>query len=381
MKEFILTSCLHKDIKHEITPQLNKIAVLSLAMTSFLLLRTTAKQSSFLYKTKMILITLLCFLLIGNSHSGELREYWVAAEIVEWNYAPTGKNRIMPDKSLGVWGNHLRYQKYRYIEYTDGSYSKPQWMGILGPQFRAEEGDTLKIHFLNKADKPLSMHPHGMRYTKKHEGADMSGKGAAVKPGEHFTYIWETDADAAPGPNDPSSIVWVYHSHVDSVTEIYDGLIGTIVVTKKGMARSKADPRPKDVDIAFTNMYMIFDENGRKKIGSVKTVSAEDNEEGNLKHAINGYIFGNLRGMIANKGDRVRWHLIGMGTEVDIHTAHWHGKTVLSSGQRTDVIELLPNSMKTVDMLADNPGTWLYHCHVTDHITAGMITRYTIKKK
>ncbi len=333
---------------------------------------------------KYILTSLLFFLITANACSGELREYWVTAEIVEWNYAPSGKNQIMPDKTLGVWGNHLKYQKYRYIEYTDASYSKrvaqPQWMGILGPQFRAEQGDTLKIHFMNKADKPLSIHPHGMRYTKKYEGADMTGKGSAVKPGEKFTYIWQVDADAAPGPADPSSIVWVYHSHVDSVTEIYDGLIGSIVITKKGMARSKTDPRPKDVDIAFTNMYMIFNENGRKKIGSVKTVNAEDNEEGNLKHTINGYIFGNLQGMVANKDDRVRWHLIGMGTEVDIHTAHWHGKTVLAGGHRTDVVALLPNSMQSVDMIANNPGTWLYHCHVTDHITAGMITRYTIRK-
>ncbi len=334
--------------------------------------------------SKYFLALIAVLLITNNVHSSETREYWVAAEIVEWDYAPSKKNLIMPDKDLGVWGNHLKYKKYRYIEYTDASYSQrvkqPRWMGILGPQFRAEEGDTLKIHFLNKTDKPLSIHPHGMRYTKKNEGADMTGKGAAVSPNDSFTYIWQVDGDAAPGPSDQSSIVWVYHSHVDSVTEIYDSLIGTIVITKKGMARSKSDPRPKDVDIAFTNMYFIFNENGRKKIGKVKTVSAEDNEEGNLKHAINGYIFGNLQGMVANKGDRVRWHLIGMGSEEDIHTAHWHGKTVLSSGHRTDVIELLPNTMRSVDMTANNPGTWLYHCHVTDHITAGMITRYTINK-
>jgi len=331
-----------------------------------------------------IWVFIALLLLVNTASAGQTREYWVAAEIVEWDYAPTNKNLVMPKNGLGVWGNHLKYQKYRYIEYTDSSYKvrvkQPTWMGILGPQFRAEQGDTLKIHFKNKADKPISLHPHGVRYSKENEGADMTGKGSAVKPNEQFTYTWEVDSDAAPGPNDPSSIVWVYHSHVDSVTEIYDGLIGTIVVTKKGLARSKSDPRPKDVDVAFTNMYFIFDENGRKKLGKVKTVSHEEEEEGNLKHAINGYIFGNLQGMVANKGDRVRWHLIGMGTEVDVHTAHWHGKTVLNSGHRTDVIELLPNSMRSVDMLADNPGSWLYHCHVTDHITAGMSTRYTIKE-
>jgi FtsP/CotA-like multicopper oxidase with cupredoxin domain len=24
----------------------------------------------------------------------------------------------------------------------------------------------------------------------------------------------------------------------------------------------------------------------------------------------------------------------------------------------------------------DDPGIWLFHCHVNDHISAGMLTRY-----
>jgi hephaestin len=34
--------------------------------------------------------------------------------------------------------------------------------------------------------------------------------------------------------------------------------------------------------------------------------------------------------------------------------------------------------MRVVDMVPDNPGTWLYHCHVNDHITAGMLARFRI---
>ena len=48
-------------------------------------------------------------------------------------------------------------------------------------------------------------------------------------------------------------------------------------------------------------------------------------------------------------GERVRWHVLGMGNEVDLHSPHWHGKTVriggLANGRRTDTIELLPGSM------------------------------------
>jgi hypothetical protein len=74
----------------------------------------------------------------------------------------------------------------------------------------------------------------------------------------------------------------------------------------------------------------------------------------------------------------VRWYLLAMGNEIDLHTPHWHGETVTEGGLHTDVVELLPGSMKTVDMIADNPGTWMFHCHVEDHMEAGMMAVYTI---
>ena len=336
--------------------------------------------------------TLLAFasvlLCLSTPAEAATREYWIAAEKVEWNYAPSGQNRIRPNMGLDVWGKALVYEKYRYFQYTDASYTiqveQPVWMGILGPQLHAVEGDNVRVHFLNRADKPLSIHVHGLQYDEANEGADMKGSGAAVPPGGTFTYHWEADSDAAPGPNDPSSIVWLYHSHVDAVTEVYDGLIGTIVVTKKGMERAANDPRPKDIDKAFTTLFLVFNENDRKIVKSGQSSdydSPEEAEEGNLKHAINGYIFGNLQGLEVEQGDRVRWYLIGLGTEVDMHTAHWHGQTVLNAGKRTDVVDLLPGSMVTVDMTAKTPGNWLYHCHVADHITAGMNTRWRVVPK
>ena len=302
--------------------------------------------------------------------AGQVREYWVAAEPVEWDYAPAG-NLLHPGTEFEPWGARTRYSKYRFIGYTDGSYQtpleQPRWRGILGPELRGEVGDTLKVHFRNRTELPLSMHPHGLHYDEDNDGADHRGAGGIVSPGASYTYTWQMDEGAGPGPTDPSSIVWLYHSHFDPVADINRGLIGTIVVTRKGMARGPDDPRPRDVDRAFTTLFLVFDE--------------EDGAEGGLMHAMNGYIFGNLQGLEAVEGERVRWHLVALGSEVDLHTAHWHGETVLDHGRRTDVVELLPASMVSVDMVADNPGTWLYHCHVGDHITAGMKTRWTVKPR
>jgi len=128
---------------------------------------------------------------------------------------------------------------------------------------------------------------------------------------------------------------------------------------------ARPDGSPRDVNREFVMAFVIFNElNG---------------EEPGLMHGINGYIFGNLRGLEMNSGDKVRWYLLGMGNEVDLHTPHWHGKTVKVGFHRTDTVELLPGSMVTADMVADNPGTWMIHCHVADHIEAGMMTTYTIR--
>jgi hephaestin len=113
-------------------------------------------------------------------------------------------------------------------------------------------------------------------------------------------------------------------------------------------------------------------------------VPGEDFEESNLKHAINGFLWANFplvngdQAMTMRRGERVRWYLLGMGTEVDLHTPHWHGQSLLWMGMRTDIIELLPASMKVADMIPDNPGLWLYHCHVNDHITAGMLALFRV---
>jgi FtsP/CotA-like multicopper oxidase with cupredoxin domain len=45
---------------------------------------------------------------------------------------------------------------------------------------------------------------------------------------------------------------------------------------------------------------------------------------------------------------------------------------------RTDVTALLPAQMAIADMTPDDPGIWLFHCHVNDHLLAGMLARYRV---
>lgn len=316
------------------------------------------------------LLSLFLILLAGLPAFAVTRHYYLAAEEVTWDYAPSGRDLMAGRPIPQPWGLRTQWPKTRYIEYTDSSFSirkpQPEWLGILGPIIRAEVGDDIEVEFLNRTRTFHSIHPHGVRYDKDSEGAFYLpwGAGARVGPGGRFTYHWYADAGSGPGPGQLSSVVWWYHGHTDEPRETNAGLLGPIVITAKGKAR--ADGSPKDVDEEFVAAFIIFDELQGKPQGQF--------------HAINGYIFGNLPGLVMKQGEKVRWYVMSMGNEKDLHTPHWHGKTVSDGRRNLDVIELLPGSTDAVDMIADNPGTWMLHCHVSDHMEGGMMASFTIYK-
>jgi manganese oxidase len=343
--------------------------------------------------------------------SGQTRVVYLAADKVRWDYAPQGRNLITGqrfDDQANVFvkpgpGRIGRvYVKAQYRAYTDASFTtrRPiaeRWrhLGILGPVIHAEVGDTVKVVFKNNLDRPASVHAHGVFYAKNAEGAPYQDgtSGAdkaddAVPPGRTHTYTWQVPERAGPGPMDPSSIMWMYHSHVDEVRDTASGLQGPIVVTRRGMARP--DGSPTDVDRELVALFQVTNENDSWYLDesfrqfATGTMPSEDDpdfegfQESNLMHGINGYVFGNLPGLDMATGQRVRWYLMGMGSEVDLHTPHWHGNTVVVAGMRTDVSSLLPATMQVADMVPDAPGSWLFHCHVNDHILAGMQARYQV---
>jgi hephaestin len=101
----------------------------------------------------------------------------------------------------------------------------------------------------------------------------------------------------------------------------------------------------------------------------------------NLRYTINGMQYANLPIMTMTQGDRVRWYLVTLGFGFNFHTPHWHGNVVLDGGKRTDVLALSPAQMLTVDMVPDDPGTWLFHCQVSDHMEGGMVAKYRVLPK
>ncbi len=363
---------------------------------------------------------------------GVRRTYYIAADPVLWDYAPTGKDLTlgmgkplaksdfaMVDPSGKVHAQARVMLKAIYRAYTDSTFTKlkprpAKWrhLGILGPVIRGAVGDTIVVWFKNNTDFPASVHPHGVFYDKHNEGALYDdGTGTAnhvddsVPPGGTFRYVWPVPERAGPGPDDPSSVLWVYHSHVDEPADVNAGLIGPLIITRRGMAR--ADGSPLDVDREFVTMFASLWE-GPRALGpapydgpamshyfgaNMKRYTGDTTGMGpggpirwhsqtaELFLTINGLMYGNLpvSSLTMKKGEHVRWYVFAASGFDDSHTPHWHGNTVLVHGTRKDVVDLGgPLTMVTADMVPDDIGTWLYHCHMDLHAALGMSARYRV---
>jgi manganese oxidase len=356
----------------------------------------------------------------SKPEGGRVRTYYVAADEVVWDYAPEGMDHMTGKPFAGYAKVHTesgphrigtKYLKAIYREYTDDTFQtlkprKPdeQYLGTVGPVLHAEVGDTLKVVFRNNATHPYSMHPHGVAYDKTSEGTAYGGvpweATGVVAPGKTHTYVWDVPERAGPRPDDPSSEVWLYHSHVEELRDVNSGLIGAIVITRRGMARP--DGTPRDVDKEFVALFMTYNENQSWYIthnietytSDPKGVKTEDSipfdDLGRLmltgsgfadtlvKWSINGYIYGNMPMMSMKRNQHVRWYVVTIGDGFNFHTPHWHGNVVTTGGQATDVISISPAQMVTADMVPDRAGVWMFHCHVSEHMAAGMMVNYEV---
>jgi FtsP/CotA-like multicopper oxidase with cupredoxin domain len=345
--------------------------------------------------------------------------YYIAADEVTWDFAPTNLNGITgqpfgdEEKEWVAPGPHKIgkvFKKALYREYTDATFTqlKPrpaEWehLGYLGPLVRAEVGDTIRIVFKNNLKFRASLHPHGVFYEKESEGAPYNdGVDPAKKstaPGETQTYTWPVPERAGPTEHEMSSVLWMYHSHVNEVADANAGLVGPMIITGRGM--TKADGTPKDVDreivIAFAEFgeteSPYIQENINRYMADPKGVtlandpfatpiimSKDPGDPGDfvLRESLNGFIFGNTPGLTMKTGQHVRWYLMAT-SNFELHAPHWHGNTVTINHMRTDVAALQTMGMITADMTPDNAGTWLFHCHVSGHLKGGMQALYKVE--
>jgi manganese oxidase len=278
---------------------------------------------------------------------------WVAAVPATWNIVPNGRdgitgNTFAPTETVFPTVVYRRFTKRWRKPLRNAPAANVDHNLIPGPLIHARVGDRLRIHFKNMDTtlrNPHSMHFHGVEYAPSSDGAyvpGFSGRDANVKPGQTWTYKLRAGPDSAG--------VWPYHDHSPSMHHSLEGgLWGALSI--RGRHERKPD---REFVSVFAPMQDFQTINGRAFVGNTPVLQAK-------------------------VGDRVQWDVLAIGSEH--HTFHVHGhRWRTAAGVPEDTRTLGPAESFRVTWREQSPGTWLYHCHVEQHMEQGMIGIYQVKR-
>lgn len=271
-----------------------------------------------------------------------VKEFTLTAEAINWEY--------IKGKTLVAWGYNGQ---------------------IPGPEIRVTEGDKVRIVVINKLPKATTVHWHGVDVPNDQDGVPGVTQ-EAIKPGETYTYEFTAK---------PAGTRF-YHTHggaamVDEAEQLDMGLSGAFIIEPKNYAVTKPDRE-------YTLILDEWDTNG------MSSMMGNGNKMGSMASmaynvfTINGRAFPDSEPLKVKKGELVRIRMINGGTSA-IHPMHLHGhqfKVVAVDGNPVPLSAQLtrntqpihPGETYDIEFIANNPGTWLFHCHELHHADGGMIT-------
>lgn len=221
-----------------------------------------------------------------------------------------------------------------------------------GPTIEAVEGDRLRLYVTNKLPEQTTVHWHGLTLPN-----GMDGVGGLtqphIRPGQ--TFVYEFTATRAGS--------FMYHPHVDEMTQLGMGLMGMMVVHPKDRTR---------VDRDFAIMLSEW-----RIPAGVSRPNPREMTDFNVL-TMNSKSFPGTEPLVVRTGQRVRIR-IGNLSAMDNHPIHLHGYSfwitgtdggpIPKSAQWPETTVIVPvGSVRDIEFVASYPGDWAMHCHFTHHI-------------
>ncbi len=225
---------------------------------------------------------------------------------------------------------------------------------VHGPVIEAVERDRVRIYVTNHLPAPTTAHWHAILLPNGMDGVGgLTQK--AIQPGETFKYEFTVRQHGT----------GMYHSHHDEMTQMALGMTGMFVIHP----RAPQEPR---VDRDFVLLLHEWRINP-----GAKRPDPNEMVEFNML-TINGRAFPGTEPLVAKVGEKVRIR-IGNLSAMDHHPIHLHGYQfritetdggkIPDSAQWPETTVLVPvGSTRSIEFVADEPGDWAMHCHMTHHV-------------
>jgi len=273
----------------------------------------------------------------------QTREFELTAEELEWE--------IMPGVPTRAWG---------YNGQTPG------------PELRVTEGDLVRVTLRNRLPVPTTIHWHGIHVRPEMDGpAGLNQE--AVAPGEDFVYEFVAQ---------PAGTRW-YHSHADPQLQVPMGLYGPLIVEPRIPSRSYTYDREHTLMLGEWDSELTPDVAAGTAPRGPRDQILRGGELGTDMFLVNGRAHGAITPLVVAEGERVLLRIINAGHLA--HPIHGHGhsfKLVATDGNPVpeglewikDTFLVGPAERVDLEFEANNPGVWMFHCHVEHHMANGMMT-------
>jgi len=219
----------------------------------------------------------------------------------------------------------------------------------------AVQGERIRIYVSNRLAVPTTVHWHGLYLPNGMDGVSGISQ-RAIPPGETFKYEWTLRQHGT----------YMYHSHHDTMTQEGMGLTGMFVIHPRNPS---ADQRV-DRDFALMlNEYRIDPGTSRPNPNEMTDFNVL---------TINGRAFPGTDALVVGQNQRVRIRL-GNLSQMDHHPIHLHGYRFrvtatdggpipLSAQWSESAVLVAVGQTRDIEFVADAPGDWIMHCHMTHHI-------------
>lgn len=225
---------------------------------------------------------------------------------------------------------------------------------VHGPTIEAVEGDAVRIYVTNRLSVPTTVHWHGLIVPNGMDGVGGLTQ-RPIEPGETFKYEFTLKQHGT----------FMYHSHHDEMTQMAMGMMGMFIIHP----RRATGPVPDKDFVYLLSEWKITPGTRRPDPNEMMDFNVL---------TLNARIFPGTEPLLVKKGDRVRIR-IGNLSAMDHHPIHMHGHNfrvietdggvIPEAGQWPEVSVLVPvGSTRTIEFIADAPGDWALHCHMTHHV-------------
>ncbi len=229
---------------------------------------------------------------------------------------------------------------------------------VHGPTIEAVEGETIRIYVTNRLNVPTTVHWHGLILPNGMDGVGGLTQ-RTIEPGETFRYEFTLKQHGT----------FMYHAHHDEMTQMAMGMMGMFVVHP---ALPEAGPPDRDF------VYMLSE--WALQPGMLRPNVQEMTDFNVL--TLNAKAFPGTSPMVVKTGEKVRIR-IGNLSGMDHHPIHLHGYSfqitatdggdVPESARWPETTVLVPTgATRTIEFVADHPGDWAMHCHMTHHVMTQM---------